>query len=149
MAVWQFNVFLVPTTGVEDIRSSQAVRVSDMEALPALPREHHDRFIDRLQKILPLSASHSLEDYFGREDSITVRREKVSWSLLLRIDLRHYEAQNREDLSEVLQLAQEFELVALLDDMTVVLPQLDIIEHAARESRAMKYVQDPQAFFRK
>jgi hypothetical protein len=147
MALWQFSVFLVPPEGIEQIRASSAARVSDID-LPALPRERHDQFIERLQAILPRSASYAeLEDYFGNEDEVTLRRERVSWSLLLRVDLRHYGPTSRDKLDRLLQLAEQFGLVALLDDMTTVSPRLEDVEGAARESRAAKFVQDPRSFF--
>ena len=139
MAVWQFDLFLVPP--------STAIGSFDRDP-PSWCRPLPD-FESAFQALLPAGDSwHYDLQTWGEEDGTRIdllRPEPSSREVFVRIDLR---APAGTFIARLLADADAWQARLFLPEAQVVIePKSELLAGAIRESSAARFVTDPRAFF--
>ncbi len=148
MAVWQFNVTLVPKRWFDNGRSIASLARDDgWETASAWTGVNGDGLQARIEGILPRGKSwHSELTLWGSEEKSDIqmfRNLGFVESLNVRFDLRKPDMQLFRAVSD---MAQEHDLVMLDTTRKRAIRNMNELVRAAAESNAAHFVLDPASF---
>jgi len=151
MAIWQFDLELLPTVAIESDPQIVEHSVTDKGIETAIWWANAllpEGVEDHLNSLLPKETSWSANlDQWGAEDGNRIdvfREEGYVESIQVRIDVREPSVSFLEGACKLAELLECKLLV--LETSTVLEPNLFSLRRAIDTSRAARYVSDPRGF---